>query len=256
MNVVITGSTRGIGYGLAEEFIKAGHSVLINSRDRIQCGLVSAKFLSKYPDAIIHIYSCDVTCFNSVERMFWEANRYFGSVDIWINNAGMNQNCIPIEEQTINNISEVIDLNIKGTVYGTKVALKGMSQTGGSIYNMEGFGSNDMMRDNMSIYGLSKRAVTYFTRSISKEYKKSNLNICLLNPGMVMTDLLLSPKPKNMKIINILADKVETVTPYLVKKILSNKKNGQSIEWLTKRKALSRFILQPIRRRDITTNID
>ena len=80
MNVVITGSTRGIGYGLAVEFIKAGHSILINSRDRMDCAQVSGLLRSKYPDAIIHIYACDVTCFNSVERMFWEANRFFGSV--------------------------------------------------------------------------------------------------------------------------------------------------------------------------------
>ena len=250
MNIVITGSTRGIGYGLAEEFLKAGHGVLINGRDRMVCAEVYAKLHIKYPECLIHIYACDVTCYNSLERMFFEANRFFGSVDIWINNAGMAQADELLIDHDKNNIDQVIDLNIKAMVYGTKVAIKGMWSKGGFIYNMEGYGSNDMVSDKMSIYGMSKRALTYFSKSISKEVRGSNVKIGTLSPGMVTTNLLLGSLPKDeetkkkfSKIYNILADKVETVTPFLVKKIISNNKNGISIKWLTNRKVFLRFFI-------------
>ncbi|MBN2618791.1 MAG: SDR family oxidoreductase [Spirochaetales bacterium] len=249
MNIVITGSTRGIGLGLAKAFLNNGHNVLINGRDRMFCGELYRELHNHYPRNLIHIYACDVTCYNSVDRMFWEAERFFGKVDIWINNAGMNQEHETIENQTNTNISQVIDLNLKATIYGTQVAIKNMKDRGGFIYNMEGYGSNNMMTEKMPVYGATKRAVTYFTQSVSKEYKDSKVKIGLLSPGIVITDLLKKSLPENsqerdrqIKMYNILADKPDIVTSFLVNKILSNKKNGVSIKWLTTPKVLKRFI--------------
>lgn len=258
MNVVITGSTRGIGYGLAEEFLKAGHNVLINGRDRMVCADVYNRLKSKYPDCEIHIYACDVTCYNSVDRMCWEANRYLGSIDIWINNAGMTQENEYFYNYDKTKLDQIIDVNIKGMVYGTKVAAEQMKDTGGYIYNMEGFGSNNMMADRMTYYGMTKRALTYFTKSAAKEARNTKVKIGTLSPGMVVTDLLLSGMPEDekekkslIKIVNILADKVETVTPFLVKGMLKNCKNGASISWLTNRKVLARFFLSIFKKRDL-----
>lgn len=258
MNVVITGSTRGIGYGLAEEFLKAGHNVLIHGRDRMVCGEVYNKLRFKYPNTSIHIYACDITCYNSLERMFWEANRYFGSVDIWINNAGMAQNNELFYEHDKDKIDQIIDVNIKGVIYGTKAAAKQMKDKGGYIYNMEGYGSNDMMGDNMTYYGMTKRALTYFTKSAAKEARNTKVKIGTLSPGMVVTELLIAGLPENekdrkrvVKMFNILADKVEVVTPFLVNKMLKNRKNRASITWLTNRKAFARFLLSMFRKRDL-----
>lgn len=258
MNVVITGSTRGIGYGLAEEFLKAGHNVLINGRDRMVCSDVYNKLKSKYPDRHIHIYACNVTCYNSIDRMFWEANRYFGSVDIWINNAGIRQGNECFYDYEKNDIDQIIDVNIKGMVYGTRVASERMKNTGGYIYNVEGFGSNNMMADRMTYYGMTKRALTYFTKSAAKEARNTKVKISTISPGMVVTDLLISgitedtkENQRLIKIVNILADKVEVVAPFLVRKILKNSKNGASIHWLTNRKIFVRFLLSIFKKRDL-----
>ncbi|MGL1892852.1 MAG: SDR family NAD(P)-dependent oxidoreductase [Spirochaetaceae bacterium] len=258
MNVVITGSTRGIGLGLVREFLKHGHNVLINGRDRMVASTVAGKLSTEFPGNFIHVYACDVTCYNSVSRMFWEANRYFGSVDIWINNAGMSQNRQSVTDHDLNKMNQIIDLNIKAVLYGTQIASRGMSEKGGYIYNMEGYGSNDMMTANMSFYGMTKRALTYFTKSAAKEVKGSNVKIGLLSPGMVVTDLLLSslPEDKNekdkvIKIYNILADRVEDVSLFLVKAMLKNSKNGVSIQWLTNRKVFLRFFTQIFKKRKV-----
>jgi len=258
MNVVITGSTRGIGYALAEEFLQFGHNVMINGRDRMKCAEIYRHLHGKYPDNLIHIYACDVTCYNSVDRMYWEANRYFGSVDIWINNAGMTQEREYFYNLEKSNIDQVVDLNIKGVIYGTMVATKNMLKSGGYIYNMEGYGSNNMMTNYMTIYGTTKRALTYYTKSASKEVKNSGVKIGTLSPGMVITDLLLSgittekeERDKTVKLYNILADKPETVAKFLVKKMLQNNKNGASISWLTSRKLFSRFLLNLFKKREL-----
>lgn len=258
MNIVITGSTRGIGLGLAKEFLNSGHNVMINGRSREKCEEIYRELHYKYPNLLIHLYACDVTNHQSVKRMFHEAKRYFTTIDVWINNAGMNQDQELFLDHDINNIYNVLDLNLKAVISTTQIVAKEMSIHGGHIYNMEGFGSNDMMTDKMSIYGTSKRALTYFTKSISKELRKSRVKIGLLSPGMVVTDLLTNNLPEDekerervIKFYNILADRVEDVTKFLVKKILKNQKNGAAIKWLTNRKVFFRFMTAPFKKRDL-----
>ncbi len=258
MNVVITGSTRGIGLGLAKEFLRSGHNILINGRNRETTTEVLIELRMEFPDSIIHSYACDMTNINSIKRMCWEAYRFYGNIDIWINNVGTEQQNKLIHEHEIEAIDKVIDVNLKSAIYATRIVSEQMLEKGGFIYNMEGYGSNDMMTDKMSYYGTAKRALTYFTKSAAKEMKNTKVKICLLSPGMVITDLLLSSLPESgpqrvklIKMFNILADKVEPVTKFLVKKMEKNMNNGKSIKWLTNGKALLRFLSSPFSNRKI-----
>jgi short-subunit dehydrogenase len=159
--------------------------------------------------------------------------------------------------------TNIIDTNITGMIHGSLTAVLNMKKQGyGKIYNMEGFGSNGMMQPKIAIYGTTKRALRYFTRSLSKEVKNANILIGTISPGMVITDFITSPlknqsseeQNNTIKIFNILADKVETVTPFLVKKMLQNTKNGVSIEWLTKSKIIWRFLTSSIFKRNVFTS--
>lgn len=155
-------------------------------------------------------------------------------------------------------MNSIIDINIRGMVNGTRIACEKMKNQRGSIYNMEGFGSNNMKAPKMSFYGMTKRALTYFTESVAREMANTDVLIGRLSPGMVITELLLTQMPEKeiektrlYKIFNILGDRVETVTPWLVKKILNNKKNNARIAWLTNFKAFRRFAASPFRKRKI-----
>lgn len=258
MNVVITGSSRGIGFSLAKEFLKSGHSVMINGRNREFLSEQYNKLRQEFPNSIIHLYACDVSCYNSVSRMFWEAKRYFGSIEIWINNAGINQSREYLHNHNNSEIEKVINTNLYGTIWGTKVAINGMLEKGGYIYNLEGFGSNNLKAPKTVLYGTSKNAISYFTKSTALELKKTKVKIGLLSPGMVSTSFLINSLPKENKervkvvsILNILADRAEKVTPYLVKKILKNNKNNISIKWLTTKKIIFRFIISIFYKRRI-----
>ena len=185
-------------------------------------------------------------------------------MDIWINNAGMSLPRKPLEQQEPTSISNIVDTNLTGVILATSVALKGMkAQNHGQIWNMEGFGSNGATQPGMAIYGATKRAVTYLNKSLQKEVKGTNVQVNTLSPGIVVTDLLIgdydtsSPEwTKVKKIFNILGDKVETVTPWLVNGILSTNKSGSTVAWLTNGKAFRRFMGAGFNKRDLFADLN
>jgi len=181
----------------------------------------------------------------------WDgAKNTFGKVDIWINNAGITTATKLVWELDPDEISQVVNTNVVGIIYGCQVALKGMiAQGSGQIYNMEGFGSSGMMRPGMTVYGTTKRALRYFTESLIEEARDKPIRIGTLAPGMVVTDFMLDELKRMSEeqraevsaIYNILADTVETVTPFLVEHMLKNDQSGAKIEWLTEEKVNARF---------------
>lgn len=248
--VVITGSSKGIGLGLATEFLKKGFSVVLSGRNEQNLQNAVSSLQEAYGGDKVAGQPCDVTNVKQVEALWDAALKLYGRVDIWINNAGITNPTKLLWEVAPSDIDSVINTNISGVIYGTQIALKGMIEQGaGQIYNMEGFGSGDMMRVGMTLYGTTKRATRYFTESLVEEATDLPVQICTLGPGMVVTDFMLDDlrqlpedKREETKIVyNMLADKVETVTPFLVEEILKNDKTGAKIDWLTMEKANARF---------------
>lgn len=258
-HVLITGSTRGIGFGLAKRFIEANLKVTVNGTSQSGVQLAVKKLRDIYPTAFVQGFSCDVSNFNEVELLWENAIKEFGTIDIWINNAGIDQARKNFGEMNERELSQIININIAGVIYGSSVAFVNMQkQGGGQIFNMEGFGSDGMIMKKMTLYGTTKRAVRYFTRSLAKEAAQTQVKIGSLSPGMVLTDILLNSlksnpdeAESNKRIFNILADKVDSVTPFLCKKMLANTKNNTHIVWLTKGKVMGRFISSVIIKRKI-----
>ncbi len=258
-NIVITGSTRGIGYGLARQFLKKGCSVMINGTTDQNVGQALAALQGEFPDKKVFGLAGDVRFYPDMQRLWDVSSEKLGTVDIWVNNAGIDQVRAYFWEMEQDDYNKLVDINITGVMNGTSAAFSGMKkQGGGRIFNMEGFGSDGMMREKMSIYGTSKRAVRYFTRSLAKEAKHTPVLVGTLSPGMVATDLLkksLADGGKEAeqakKIFNILADDVETVTAFLTEEMLRTGKNGARIEWLTRPKIARRFAGSMFKKREI-----
>lgn len=249
-NVVITGSTRGIGLGLAKEFRRLGHSVVISSRGQVAVNAAVAEVRSTPGSGEVIGIACDVSDRTAVQGLWDGAAKALGAVDIWINNAGLTGPKRNVSELTDAEIAPVIGANIWGMIYGTQIPLAGMTAQGrGKLFNFEGFGSDGMTAPGLTIYGLTKRALTYFTKSVNKEIKGSPVLLGTISPGIVVTDLLEESKDedpvrweKTKRMYNILADRVETVVPYIVSEVLKAEKPGTAIKWLTTPKAAWRFI--------------
>lgn len=262
--VVITGSARGLGLELAKEFRKNNYNVVIS--DLKEESLASAKEeLSKIQsDAKIHSVVADVTSESDLEHLLDETQKEFQTIDIFINNAGVNQHMVPIWEVSSDEIKRLVDIDLKGAIIGTKLAIQRMMNQGhGAIYGIEGYGSNDAMMLGLSIYGTSKRGLTYFLEATAKEIKEKNLPIQIgaLSPGIMITNFITHSlgedefelPEKTKKVYNILGDYPDVIAKFLVEKMLKNNKPFARINWLTNRKAAFRFMTCAWNKRDLFT---
>jgi len=258
-SIVITGSTSGIGFGLAEAFLSQGCEVTISGRTQANLDKAHGILAGKYDEARILAYLCDVSHYDQVKGLWNSAVSRFGRVDIWINNAGAGHPETLIWDYSCETIDRVIATNITGAIYGLTAASKGMMEQGfGCIYNMEGLGSSGPVVKGLALYAATKSALSYLTTAAAKEVQGTPIIVGGLRPGMVATKLITQqyvghPEKWNRskRIFNILSDRVETVTPWLADKILTNKKNGARIEWLTRSKVIMRFLTSPFHKRSV-----
>jgi short-subunit dehydrogenase len=254
-NIVITGSSRGIGLCMAKEFLKTDCNVTISGRGSKLSEKLKVE-LNNFKSQILYI-ACDVSKVEEVENLWRQSKEKWGSIDIWINNAG--QNC-PYEycyETKNSYVDSLIDTNIKGMIYGSQIASKNMlAQGSGQIWNIEGLGSNGMIQERTILYGTSKQALRYFTKGLARELKGTAITAGRLSPGMMLTDFITkapdgekSPalENKNFKFVfNAIGDRPETVASFFIPRILANKKNDVLIAWLTNSKTIWRFIISPL----------
>ncbi|HYW94389.1 MAG TPA: SDR family oxidoreductase [Bacteroidales bacterium] len=259
--VVITGGTRGIGAVMVHSFLIKGWRVIFCGSTEESVHEARKELMGRFSDEKYLLVQCDVSKQEDVEKLWYEAIRVSGRVDIWVNNAGMTNERASFNELMLKKIKRVIDTNLTGLMMTTHIVYNRMKEQGrGAIYNMEGLGSDGRTVPGLVPYGTTKRAVRYFTDAFAKEVENGPVIVGTISPGMVMTDMLLDPLKKHpeknkdaAKIYNILADEPETVAPWLVDQMINNKKNGAKIAWLTRAKAFKRFALSPFRRRDIVS---
>ncbi|MGK0499282.1 MAG: NAD(P)-dependent dehydrogenase (short-subunit alcohol dehydrogenase family) [Oceanicoccus sp.] len=253
-NIVITGSTKGIGFGLAQEFAAQNHNVVITGRSQQSINHALAR-ISRLPGRVVGI-PCDVADKSQVQALWDFATDNMNSVDIWINNAGLACTTKSIIDYSETDVKSMVSTNMLGTIHGCQVAGSGMKIQGGKIFNMLGGGSDGQYFAGMGIYGTTKRGLHYLTNAMVKEFKNTPVVIGGIRPGIIITEAVIREArediesfQKSRKIMNILADKVTTVTPFLVDNILKFKQSGKEICWLTggkisRRMMLSRFSKQ------------
>ena len=190
--VVLTGGTRGIGYGLADRFLALGCGVVISGRSLASVEEAAARLASKHETARVLGQVCDVTQHEQVQALWDAAKAHFGRVDIWINNAGISHPQTDCWEQPPEQMKAVIETNLLGVLYGVRVALSGMLAQGhGCLYSMEGLGSDGRRVDGLTLYGTTKSAVSYLTDALVQETRGTPLIVGALSPGMVVTNFLI-----------------------------------------------------------------
>ena len=257
--IVITGSARGLGFAMAEDFRKADCNVVLSDLKEGNLREAKEKLEKISSKGKIITVVCNVSKYEDLENLMQETLNNFKKIDVWINNAGVNQPQEPIYKCEKSAIDTVIDVDLKGAIYGSKIAMsQKKKKKEGAIYNIEGYGSNDAHMSGLNLYGTSKRAVTYLTEALAQEAEGTGVIVGKLAPGIMITqftthslvnqDIKLSERTK--KVYNILGDKPETVAKFFVDNILTNKKNGVKINWLTNGKAFYRFLTAGFNKRN------
>lgn len=252
-NIVITGSSRGIGLGLAEAFLQLGCSVTVSGRSRDSTVAAVERLARDYDPGHMLGLACDVTEPSQVAALWDNSIDRWGRVDIWVNNAGHAGEMAMVWERPAGEAQSIVNTNLVGTILGSQTALRGMLAQGqGAIYNMEGMGSDGRKHAGLTLYGTTKYAVHYFTESLALEAGDTGILVGSLRPGMVATDMIRDryrDRPADWerarRIFNIIASPVDRVTPWLARAMLANRKNGATLSYSSSWKLLWKFIRSP-----------
>ncbi|GAA2734506.1 SDR family oxidoreductase [Actinocorallia aurantiaca] len=249
---VITGSTKGIGFALARELLRRGHSVVVSGRTREAVDEAVEKLRPEAAgDAAVHGLPVDVTDAAQVEGLWNAAAEALGGLDLWINNAGVANTTRPIIETSPDDVRTMVETNMLGTIHGSQTAVRGMlAGGGGQVFNVLGGGSDGRTRPGMGVYSATKRGLDSFTKALVKEVAGTGVRVGQVSPGVLITEGWLreaaaAPEQvaKQRKILNILCDHVDDVAPYLVDKMLASTKNGDAIAWLTTARMTRKFLI-------------
>ncbi|HSK87489.1 MAG TPA: SDR family oxidoreductase [Anaerolineales bacterium] len=236
--VVITGSTRGYGYAIAEAVLEAGAAVVISGRS--QEALTKA-LDSLEPHGIVKGQTCDVRNEEQVYALARFAVQSFGYIDVWINNAGYSSSAGLMLETHPHEAIDMFLANDMGTLYGAQAALHFMTKRGeGTLVNIYGNGSFLRPASPTGLYGATKAWVTSFTRSLAKEISGSGVKLIGFSPGMLLTDMLTHPvvigeRGKEMLkrysfVLRLLAKDPREAARKLVETIATNQKDFLDIE--------------------------
>ncbi|MBS4751403.1 SDR family oxidoreductase [Nocardioides sp. zg-ZUI104] len=248
-NVVITGSTKGIGRAMASAFHARGHNVVLTGRDEPALKEAVAELESRGGARALG-RTVDVTDPASLDALWEHATGELGRIDIWVNNAGVAHTTHAIVDTPADAVRAMVQTNMYGTIFGSQTAVRGMTaQGGGQLFNVLGGGSDGRIRPNMGVYGATKRGLDMFTKALVKEVEGSGVRVGQIRPGILITDGWLREAAaapdqvaKQRKVLNILVDHVEDVAPELVDKMLASTKNGDAIAWLTTGRMTKRFM--------------
>jgi glucose 1-dehydrogenase len=185
---VITGGTRGLGFGIAKAYAEEGAHVVVASRSQ-QAVDAAISQLHGLPGRVIG-KTVDVTDLSSVQALADYAIQQFDHIDIWVNNAGTAGPYGPTLDLAPAAFTQVINTNITGVYYGSHIAMRLFTkQHSGKLINLLGHGyKGPVIWQNA--YSASKAWVRSFTAALAEETKGQGVGVFAFNPGMVLTDLL------------------------------------------------------------------
>lgn len=170
--ILITGTSSGLGYQLAKHYTEKGFNVIGLSRTVVE--------FNNYTH-----YTCDISDVDSVKTMFSYISKKH-SIDLLINNAAvftMNR----FTKSTLDDIDNLIDTNLKGTMYVTKLALELMPDHSKIVFINSVAGLEEL--ENQSIYCATKYGLTAFAGVLGKELRTRNIKVTSIHPGGINTEL-------------------------------------------------------------------
>lgn len=255
-NVVITGSTQGLGYGYAREFLRLGHNVAISGRGQATVDAAAARLQAGAPaGARVIGLAADVGRIEDLQSLWDRAVQAFGRVDIWLNNAGYARTGARFVDLAPAQIESMVRANVIGSMNAAQVAIAGMKrQGGGKLYlTLGGGGASGRVVPGMAAYSTTKRAVKYLADALVKERREArddSILVGTISPGVNVTEGMLREfadlKPDEraaaLKQLNFIGEHVETTTPWIVGRILADTKQGNDITWLTTGRLLGRGV--------------
>ena len=186
---LVTGASKGIGAGIAKQLAAEGAAVVVNYASSKSDADKVVDEITKGGGKAIAVQG-SVAKKAEVERLFAAAEKAFGKIDILVNNAGVYE-FLPLEEASEQHFHRHFDTNVLGMLLVTQEALKHFNPAGGSIINISSLAST-LTPPTAVVYNATKGAVDAITRTLAKELGPRKIRVNSVNPGMVITDGVIS----------------------------------------------------------------
>ena len=182
---IVTGASKGIGASIAKHLAAEGAAVVVNyASSREGAERVVSEIAAQGGKAVA--IQANVAKKADIERLFAEAKKTYGALDILINNAGIYDG-VPVGQITEEHFHRHFDLNVLGLILATQEALKNFGPEGGSIVNISSVVST-LSPAGMAVYNATKSAVDGLTRTFAKELGSRHIRVNSVNPGPVETE--------------------------------------------------------------------
>lgn len=185
--VFITGASSGIGEASAEEFARLGADLLLCARREERLSTLEQRLVQQYKIKV-KTFVCDVQKAETVEKAFQQLPTEWQAIDILINNAGLAAGIDKIHEGRLTDWDAMIDTNIKGVLYVTRLVLRQMlERQQGHIINLGSISAYQVYVGG-SVYCATKFALAAISEGIKMDVHGTPIRVTQINPGMVETE--------------------------------------------------------------------
>jgi len=187
MLVLITGATSGIGRSTAWIFAENGHELVITGRRKDRLEELKAELGKKFK-VVVTILQFDVRNVKEVESALGSLGNKLNEIDVLVNNAGLAAGLAPIQDGELDHWERMIDTNVKGLLYTTRIVAKHMiANKKGHVINIGSIAGKEVYA-NGNVYCATKHAVDALNKGMRIDLLPFNIRVTAVNPGMVETE--------------------------------------------------------------------
>ncbi|HEX4951513.1 MAG TPA: SDR family NAD(P)-dependent oxidoreductase [Blastocatellia bacterium] len=184
---IITGGTKGIGEGCVRVFADAGATVVFCARNQAQGDALAAE-INALGKGTAHFIRCDVSKMAEVESLIAQTVERFGRIDCLINNAGWHPPHKPIDDFSVQDFRDLLELNLVSIFAACKAALPHLRKTQGNIINLSSL-VGSMGQLYATTYVATKGAITAFSKALAVDEAAYGVRVNSVSPGNIYTPL-------------------------------------------------------------------
>ena len=189
--MMVTGGSRGIGASICRLAGERGYDVCVNYTKAAERAEAVAAEVRRYGQRATAVQA-DVSQPQDIERLFAEADRELGPLDVLVNNAGISVE-VPVADQELANVRRILDTNLLGPILTTQHAIHRMSTDrggkGGVIVNISSISGVYGGLPGDTVYAGSKGGLDSFTLGVAKEIAPEGIRVCCIRPGLIKTEI-------------------------------------------------------------------
>jgi serine 3-dehydrogenase len=185
--VFITGASSGIGRSCVRAFARGGAKILMAARRADRLAKLAGEIRAEF-GAAVHFFALDVRRWADVERALTSLPPEWQAIDVLVNNAGLSRGLDKLHEGKLDDWEEMIDTNVKGLLYVSKVVIPGMIARGrGHVINIGSIAGHEVYLGG-NVYCATKYAVNALSRALRLDLSGTPLRVSTVDPGMVETE--------------------------------------------------------------------